>query len=139
MATIITCTRIGCAIAITVFILFFIFDFISDLTLFPFLSDGPSFVSRLPRWMSLTISSAHSCTSFVPPCTSDVNSVLGRGVLLQGESSSNVGGALDLPLSIQSLIALLCLCNGRSMKTKAGSNSLGFGVLVARWMRRRRL
>jgi hypothetical protein len=60
-------------------------------------------------------------------------------VSLIGESSSNVGGALDLPLTIQSLMASLYLCNDRSMKAKAGSNSLGSGVPVAHWMQRRRL
>jgi hypothetical protein len=72
----------------------------------------------------------------VPPysCISDADSVLGREVSLIGESPSNVGGALDLPLSIPSLMASLCMCNDRSMKAKAGSNSLRSGVPVACWM-----
>jgi hypothetical protein len=81
MAAIITSTRVCCVI-ITVYILFFLFDLISDFDpFFQFLSDGPSLVFRLPRWVSPIILSAYSCTFYMPPCsrTSNVNSYVGLG------------------------------------------------------------
>jgi hypothetical protein len=96
IVSIMTCTRIGCAI-ITLFILFF-FDLVDEFDPFPFFSDGPNLVFRLPRWVSPTISSDHSYTLSVSPClcTSDANNMLGRWASLLGKCSSNVEGALEL-------------------------------------------
>jgi hypothetical protein len=53
-----TSTRVDCALFTPN--LFIIFDFIYEFDLFPFLSDGPSLVFRLTRWVSPTIVSTHS-------------------------------------------------------------------------------